>query len=93
VGELEHFAASPDVISLSDLMRRTRAGMGYCQAGLCVFRMASALDVGEPRKEIDRFLAERWKGIAPVLRGEQVRQEAFKAHLFRSHGIDHTWEG
>ncbi|OPX62990.1 MAG: hypothetical protein A4E29_00444 [Methanomassiliicoccales archaeon PtaB.Bin134] len=55
--------------------------------------MASALDVGEPRKEIDRFLAERWKGIAPVLRGEQVRQEAFKAHLFRSHGIDHTWEG
>lgn len=93
VGELEHFAASPDVISLSDLMRRTRAGMGYCQAGLCVFRMASALDAGEPRREIERFLAERWKGISPVLRGEQLRQEAFKAHLFKVHGIDHTREG
>jgi glycerol-3-phosphate dehydrogenase len=93
VGELDHFAASPDVRTLSDLMRRTRAGMGYCQAGLCVFRMATALDVGEPRAEIERYLAERWKGISPVLRGEQLRQEAFKAHLFKVHGMDHTREG
>lgn len=93
VSELDHFAASPDVRSLSDLMRRTRAGMGYCQAGLCIFRMASALDVDEPRDEIERYLAERWKGISPVLRGEQLRQEAFKAHLFKVHGMDHSREG
>jgi len=55
--------------------------------------MASALDVGEPRAEIERYLAERWKGISPVLRGEQLRQEAFKAHLFKVHGMDHTREG
>ncbi len=91
-GELEHFASSSDVTSLGDLMRRTRAGMGFCQAGVCVFRMASALDTDRPQEEIERFLAERWKGVSPVLQGEQLRQEAFKAHLFRTYGIDHTLE-
>jgi glycerol-3-phosphate dehydrogenase len=90
-GELEHFASSPDVRSCGDLMRRTRAGMGFCQGGLCAFHLACALE-GDPIIAAERFLAERWKGVAPVLRGDQLRQEAFKAHLFRSHGIDHSAE-
>ncbi len=90
--ELEHFAASRDVCAPGDLMRRTRAGMGFCQAGLCALRMASVLD-GDPVGQAEQFLKERWKGIEPVLRGEQLRQEAFKAHLFRVYGIDHTVGG
>ncbi len=92
-GELEFFAASPDVRSSADLMRRTRAGMGFCQAGLCAFRLASALESDDPLAEAERFLEERWKGIAPVIRGEQLRQEALKAHLLRCYGIDHTGGG
>jgi glycerol-3-phosphate dehydrogenase len=92
-GELEYFAASPDVRSSADLMRRTRAGMGFCQAGLCAFRLASALESDDPMAEAERFLEERWKGIAPVVRGEQLRQEAFKAHLLKCYGIDHTGGG
>lgn len=91
-GELEHFALSDEVRSAGDLMRRTRAGMGYCQAGLCAFRMASALPHVDPMEETERYLAERWKGIHPVLEGEQLRQEIFKAHLMRTYGIDHTRE-
>ena len=91
-GELEHFASSADVMTISDLMRRTRAGMGYCQAGLCAFRMASALTIDDPQAEVRRYLAERWKGIQPVLQGDQLRQEVFKAHLMKVYGIDHTQE-
>lgn len=90
--ELEYHAASGDVRGPGDLMRRTRAGMGFCQAGLCAFGMASVLE-GEPIGQAERFLKERWKGIEPVLRGDQLRQEAFKAHLFRVYGIDHTSGG
>ena len=92
-GELEHFASSPDVRSPADLMRRTRAGMGFCQGGLCALRLAGSLDGADPLADAEGFLRERWKGTAPVLRGEQLRQEAFKAHLLRCYGIDHTGGG
>ncbi len=90
--ELECHATSGDVRDPGDLMRRTRAGMGFCQAGLCAFGMASVLN-GDPIDQAERFLKGRWKGIEPVLRGDQLRQEAFKAHLFRVYGIDHTVGG
>jgi glycerol-3-phosphate dehydrogenase len=90
--ELEHFASSDDVKDLGDLMRRTRAGMGSCQGGLCAFRMASVLE-GDPISMTEQYLRSRWKGIDPVLQGEQLHQEAFKAHLFRVYGIDHTSGG
>lgn len=92
MAEIEHFARTGDVRDMGDLMRRTRAGMGYCQAGLCAFRMASVLD-GDPVARAGSFLAARWKGVEPVLAGQQLRQEAFKAHLFRLYGLDHTTEG
>ncbi len=87
-GELELQASSPDVADIGDLMRRTRAGMGYCQAGLCAVSMASALGMGT--RELRHYMGERWKGVEPVLFGEQLRQEAFKAHLMKVYGIDHT---
>lgn len=90
-GEMEHYASSPDVSDIGDLMRRTRAGMGYCQAGLCAVNMASAMDQGA--RELQRYYGERWRGVEPVLFGEQLRQEMFKAHLLKAYGIDHTEEG
>jgi glycerol-3-phosphate dehydrogenase len=90
--ELEHFMLDGDVRDLGDLMRRTRAGMGYCQAGLCAYRMTSVLE-GDPIAQARTFLRARWKGIEPVLEGQQLQQEAFKAHLFRVYGIDHSSGG
>lgn len=92
-GELEFFASYPDVRSPADLMRRTRAGMGFCQAGLCAFRIAALLPEGDPIEAAESFLDERWKGIAPVLQGEQLRQEVFKAHILKCYGLDHTGGG
>lgn len=84
-GEVEHFASKEDVTGLSDLMRRTRAGMGYCQAGMCGFGMAAVMiehSNEDPLEMIGQFLRERWRGVEPVLFGPQLRQEVFKRYLY-----------
>ncbi|TQS81129.1 FAD-dependent oxidoreductase [Candidatus Methanomassiliicoccus intestinalis] len=86
---LHNLAQSADVTCAADLMRRSRAGMGFCQSGLCAFDIVSCLE-GDPRQQLQEFLAERWKGAESVLYDQQLRQEAFKAHLFKVYGIDHT---
>lgn len=83
-GELEHFAAHPDVRTLSDLTRRTRAGMGYCQSGMCALSMLSPLALRtdqDPKRMLEEYLSERWKGLWPVLEGDQLRQEVLKRYL------------
>ncbi|OPY31419.1 MAG: sn-glycerol-3-phosphate dehydrogenase subunit A [Methanomassiliicoccales archaeon PtaU1.Bin124] len=81
--ELDHFARSDDVLGVADLMRRTRAGMGYCQSLDCVWEMLSALAENGKWNEgaLQDFLAERDKGLLPLLSGDQLRQEIFRAHL------------
>jgi len=84
VGEMEHFAAHPDVRALSDLTRRTRAGMGYCQSGMCAMEALSTLAARteqDPKRMLEDFLSERWKGVYPVLEGDQLRQEVMKRYL------------
>ncbi len=84
LGELEHFAAHPDVRTLADLTRRTRAGMGYCQSGMCALQVLSPLAARteqDPKRMLEEFLSERWKGLCPVLEGDQLRQEVLKRYL------------
>ncbi|NWF95464.1 MAG: FAD-dependent oxidoreductase [Candidatus Thorarchaeota archaeon] len=67
--------------TINDLRRRVRLGTGPCQGTFCTFKAAAVfaeeldLDGQEMRAEIVDFLAERWKGKRPPLRGEQVAQE------------------
>ncbi|MCE5296737.1 MAG: FAD-dependent oxidoreductase [Euryarchaeota archaeon] len=80
--ELEHYASSEDVITIADLMRRTRAGMGYCQGTGCMWEMASALsDEGDIDLLIRDFVRERREGSSTVIEGDQLRQEMFRSHL------------
>ena len=86
-GEISYFARHSDVRTLPDIMRRTRAGMGYCQSSLCAFRILSAARQHESeaitRKLLEDFLAERRRGIETVLDGEQLRQEIFRSYLLQ----------
>lgn len=86
---LAEWSKSEDVTCAADLMRRTRAGMGYCQSGLCAFDIVSCMD-GDPLQLLQDFLSERWKGEEAVLYDQQLRQEAFKAHLFKVYNVDHS---
>ena len=91
--ELDHFARSEDVLDISDLMRRTRAGMGFCQSLDCTWHMLDALALAgkwEPALLRD-FLAERMKGTAPVLQGDQLRQEMFRAHVLHHVDEEEIW--
>ncbi|MCG7845379.1 MAG: anaerobic glycerol-3-phosphate dehydrogenase subunit A [Methanomassiliicoccales archaeon] len=81
--EVEHVLRSPDVMTMADIMRRTRAGMGYCQGLDCSFgileMMVKERDV-EAIATLTDFLAERERGQGQAS-GEQCRQELFRKHL------------
>lgn len=70
------------VKTLDDLRRRTRVGMGPCQSSYCIEKAARTLaeELGDPSQadNLKRdYLQLRWKGIAPVCRGEQLAQAEY----------------
>jgi glycerol-3-phosphate dehydrogenase len=77
--------------NLDDIRRQLRLGMGPCQGGFCIYRATGimhALD-GISGQHADAsllaFLQERWKGMWPVLYGDQLRQIRLDDWIF--HGI------
>src|SRR5919204_3469295 len=70
----------PAVRTLEDLRRRTRAGMGPCQAAVCSYRLAGRLvternlDGAEATQAMADFLETRWRGVRHVFWGSQLRQ-------------------
>ncbi len=66
---------------ISDIQHRTRLGMGPCQGGFCTFRALGLMlqngkiDSTESIKVLKEFLNNRYKGIRPVLWGDQLREE------------------
>lgn len=74
--------------TLNDLRRRLRLGTGPCQGTFCTFKAAAIL-AEELDLEGDDFLvdildfrAERWKGIRPSMRGEQIAQEELAQGMY-----------
>jgi glycerol-3-phosphate dehydrogenase subunit B len=70
--------------SLDDIRRDVRLGMGPCQGGFCALRAAGlmqrlalpeASSALEANIALRDFLQERWKGLRPILWGQQARQE------------------
>lgn len=77
--------------TIDDVRRDARLGMGPCQGGFCTLRTAgmfhrvavsgqrstfsdqrSATSINAALRD---FLQERWKGLTPILWGQQLRQE------------------
>jgi glycerol-3-phosphate dehydrogenase len=74
-----------DALTLADVMRRTRAGMGYCQGFDCSLSvletMLETADV-EPLATLTEFLREREIGLAQAS-GDQLRQEMLREHVLK----------
>ena len=81
--------------SLDDLRRMVRLGMGPCQGGFCIYRATALLHeahiargddpaaaTAEANEALRNFLAERWRGLTPVLWGDQLRQERLDELIF-----------
>ncbi len=79
--------ADPSVRTLEDVRRRTRAGMGPCQAAICSYRLAGRLVIDRgvdgltATRAMADFLESRWRGVRPVLWGSQLRQSQVTAGL------------
>lgn len=69
--------------NLDDIRRDVRMGMGPCQGGWCIYRTAALLfeqrggagvSSANTNDALLHFLQARWKGLTPVLWGDQLRQ-------------------
>ncbi len=87
VAEVEKAVVDPDAHHLADVRRKTRLGMGTCQGAFCTYRalplMSREGEKYDPLSlELIRFLNQRWKGIRPVLWGEQLRETEFTRAIY-----------
>lgn len=77
--EIEMVAKESTTHSISDLRRRTRLGMGTCQGTFCTYRAVGTVQevvdtwTTNTRELFKEFLEARWKGIRPVMWGNQIR--------------------
>lgn len=76
--------------TIDDIRRDVRLGMGPCQGGFCTYRAAGILhqvrqsDVEQTNLALRDFLQERWKGLLPILWGQQLRQERLDELIYLS---------
>lgn len=89
-GEIRYAVDELDVNNLVDLRRRTRVGMGTCQAELCACRAAGLMtrfNVATPRQsttQLASFMEERWRGIRPIAWGDAIREAEFTGWIYYS---------
>jgi glycerol-3-phosphate dehydrogenase len=75
--------------NLDDIRRSLRLGMGPCQGGFCIYRATGILhavgrlDGTEASGSLRSFLEERWKGVWPILYGDQLRQARLDDWIFQ----------
>ncbi|MFZ0090635.1 MAG: anaerobic glycerol-3-phosphate dehydrogenase subunit GlpA [Solirubrobacteraceae bacterium] len=88
-GKLEATITRTGSTNLDDIRRQLRLGMGPCQGGFCIYRATGILHGmdGMSAEEADAsllaFLQERWKGVWPVLYGDQLRQTRLDDWIFQ----------
>ncbi len=86
--------------NLDDVRRSLRLGMGPCQGGFCIYRATGILhgvgrlDGAEATTSLTSFLQERWKGMWPILYGDQLRQARLDDWIFQGLlGVQHLPPG
>jgi glycerol-3-phosphate dehydrogenase len=87
--KLEDVMRRSATMNLDDIRRQLRLGMGPCQGGFCIYRATGILHdlQGLTAEQADaslvHFLQERWKGVWPVLYGDQLRQARLDDWIFQ----------
>ncbi len=86
--QIEHVARERNTHDLSDIRRELRLGMGPCQGGFCTYRAAGVLHDSThlppdtTNTALRQFLEERWKGVKPVLWGDDLRQICLDREIY-----------
>ncbi|MGH2946578.1 MAG: anaerobic glycerol-3-phosphate dehydrogenase subunit GlpA [Solirubrobacteraceae bacterium] len=88
-GKLEDAMRRRGTANLDDIRRTLRLGMGPCQGGFCIYRATGILhgvgrlDGRAATASLHGFLQERWKGVWPILYGDQLRQARLDDWIFQ----------
>jgi glycerol-3-phosphate dehydrogenase len=86
---LEETMRARETTNLDDIRRSLRLGMGPCQGGFCIYRATGILhgveqlDAAQANDSLRHFLQERWKGVWPILYGDQLRQARLDDWIFQ----------
>lgn len=89
-GEVRYAVEELSVNNLVDLRRRTRVGMGTCQAELCACRAAGLMtrfevaSAQQSTMQLAAFMEERWRGIEPIAWGDALREADFTRWIYYS---------
>jgi len=87
--KLEESMRARGTDNLDDFRRALRLGMGPCQGGFCIYRATGimygidGLTVEQANEALLGFLQERWKGVWPILYGDQLRQARLDDWIFQ----------
>jgi glycerol-3-phosphate dehydrogenase len=87
--KLEEAMTRTQSTNLDDIRRQLRLGMGPCQGGFCIYRATGimhgldGLTAGQADAALLDFLQERWKGLWPILYGDQLRQARLDEWIFQ----------
>ena len=89
MAEVEEIAKELSCFKVNDIRRRTRVGMGTCQANFCALRSASVFAkcsgnevAKDSLAQMKEFLQGRWKGVRPVLVGRTLREAEMTRALY-----------
>ena len=88
-GALEEAMRRRGTANLDDIRRGMRLGMGPCQGGFCIYRATGILhgvgrlDGADAAASLRNFVQERWKGVWPILYGDQLRQACLDDWIFQ----------
>jgi glycerol-3-phosphate dehydrogenase len=78
-----------ETTNLDDIRRTLRLAMGPCQGGFCIYRATGilhglgGLEAEQANAALLDFLHERWKGVWPILYGDQMRQARLDDWIFQ----------
>ena len=101
--EIEEAVSAEGASDLDSIRIRTRMGTGPCQGAFCAYRTLGILEqLGKmddpyPNEMLKTFLERRWRGIRPILEGDQLREEelvhAIYGGIFDLHKADEPLKG
>ncbi len=86
--QIEEMLKEGDVVSLNDLRRDLRLGMGPCQGGFCSYRAAALRhemlqDTPQHTNDLlTEFVERRFGGVKPLLWGHNLRQALLAEHIY-----------
>ncbi len=87
--KLEEVLRRRQTTNLDDIRRSLRLGMGPCQGGFCIPRATGilhgmdGLSSEQANDALLGFLQERWRGVWPILYGDQLRQARLDDWIFQ----------